>query len=469
MDSTLLAAAIGTVGGGLVTAGGAWLRVRSSVRTAARLVYAELTRDSAAVAYARFTGRWAPSALSRTAWDTHGAVIARRRSTAFFQAVHRGYEALEIVPVLAEESLDEELRERLVREPLTWLVRAIEELGKAAGISAEQIRAVTDRLDGRRTTRVERLTVLPHVRTGVVPLPLLERLATAGTAIWPDTGHVVCDAGQREEGFVAARRTGQNPTGDPAVDGAYEALHVISDFGHAVLGRDLPADGPLNLVVHYGESYSNAFWRGEDLYVGDGDGEIFGSFSGCVDLIAHEVWRGVPEMGRLGGAGESAALYASLCDVFAELIKQFGRGESAGEADWVVGAGVLAPKVNGVGLRSLKAPGTAYDDEVLGRDAQPSHMDGYVCDGPADINSGVPNHAFYLLATELGGHAWEHAGRIWWDALTGDGVHKGLLFADWARLTAAAAAARYGDSSREHRAVLAAWAAVGVPGSADAG
>ena len=63
----------------------------------------------------------------------------------------------------------------------------------------------------------------------------------------------------------------------------------------------------------------------------------------------------------------------------------------------------------------MKAPGTAYDDAVLGKDPQPAHMDDYVHttddNGGVHINSGIPNHAFYLAATELGGYAWEKAGR----------------------------------------------------------
>ena len=64
----------------------------------------------------------------------------------------------------------------------------------------------------------------------------------------------------------------------------------------------------------------------------------------------------------------------------------------------------------------MKAPGTAYDDPRLGgKDPQPAHMGDYVDttddNGGVHINSGIPNHAFYLAATALGGHSWEKAGR----------------------------------------------------------
>ena len=61
-----------------------------------------------------------------------------------------------------------------------------------------------------------------------------------------------------------------------------------------------------------------------------------------------------------------------MSDVFGSLVKQYTLGQTAAEADWLIGAGLLAPAVNGMALRSMKAPGTAYDDDVLGKDPQPA-------------------------------------------------------------------------------------------------
>ena len=48
----------------------------------------------------------------------------------------------------------------------------------------------------------------------------------------------------------------------------------------------------------------------------------------------------------------------------------------------------------------MKEPGTAYDDPILGKDPQPAHMRDYVVtledNGGVHINSGIPNHAFFL-------------------------------------------------------------------------
>ncbi len=116
----------------------------------------------------------------------------------------------------------------------------------------------------------------------------------------------------------------------------------------------------------------------------------------------------------------------------------------------------------------MKAPGTAYDDDVLGKDPQPATMDHYVKtsrdNGGVHINSGIPNHAFYLLATDLGGNAWERAGQIWYDTLTGGQLDKDAQFADFARLTVATARTKYGEGE-ELQALLKAWSQVGVPSS----
>ena len=54
----------------------------------------------------------------------------------------------------------------------------------------------------------------------------------------------------------------------------------------------------------------------------------------------------------------------------------------------------------------MKMPGTAYSDALLGQDPQPYHMDFYVNttddNGGVHINSGIPNHAFYLYCMLYG-------------------------------------------------------------------
>jgi Zn-dependent metalloprotease len=256
---------------------------------------------------------------------------------------------------------------------------------------------------------------------------------------------------------------------DETVNRAYDSLGRTFELYLKVYGRHSIDDFGLPLLasVHYGRDYNNAFWNGEQMVFGDGDGEIFLDFTLAIDVVGHELTHGVTQYtANLEYFGQSGALNESVSDVFGSLIKQYALGQNAAEADWLIGAGLLAPRVTGVALRSMKAPGTAYDDDVLGKDPQPAHMDDYVSgsqdNGGVHINSGIPNHAFYLVAEALGGNAWEQAGRIWYDTLTGGQLSQGADFAEFARLTAEAARQRFGEDGTEHRAVLDAWQQVGV-------
>ncbi|MFC4035551.1 M4 family metallopeptidase [Streptomyces polygonati] len=271
------------------------------------------------------------------------------------------------------------------------------------------------------------------------------------------------------------RTEGDKPSKDESVNRAYDGLGAtfetyLKAYGrHSIDGKDLP----LVASVHYLQGYNNAFWNGEQMVFGDGDGKIFLDFTIPVDVIGHELTHGVTQYtANLDYYGQSGALNESVSDVFGSLIKQYALGQSADQADWLIGAGLLAPGVNGQALRSMKEPGTAYDDDRLGKDPQPATMAGYVKgsqdNGGVHINSGIPNHAFYLLATALGGKAWEQAGLIWYDTLTGGSLSADAQFADFAAVTAASAKARYGEGS-QYNAVLDAWKAVGVTPAPAAG
>lgn len=264
------------------------------------------------------------------------------------------------------------------------------------------------------------------------------------------------------------RREGDDPTGDPAVDEAYDGLGATYRLFAEVFGRD-SIDGaglPLLATVHYGTDYDNAFWDGSQMVFGDGDGQVFGRFTASLSVIGHELTHGVTQYtAALAYQGQSGALNESISDVFGALVEQHDRGQSAVEASWLIGEGLFTDQVEGRALRSMRAPGTAYDDDVLGRDPQPAHMDDYIDTttdyGGVHLNSGIPNRAFYLAAATLAGHAWETAGPIWYDAMMGD-LAAEATFADFAAATAAAAIARHGDRSPEHLAVVEGWSTVGV-------
>jgi Zn-dependent metalloprotease len=265
------------------------------------------------------------------------------------------------------------------------------------------------------------------------------------------------------------RREGDPAVPDESVNQAYDGTGATWTMLKECFGRD-SIDGagrPLNSTVHFDHGYANAFWDGAQMVFGDGDGEIFGDFTRSIDVTGHELTHGLTQYeAGLVYEGQSGALSESLSDVFGSLAKQHHLGQSAAEADWLIGAELFRPGVSGVALRSMKAPGTAYDDPRLGHDPQPSHMSSYVetadDHGGVHLNSGIPNHAFYLLATGLGGNAWDQAGQIWYVTLTSGTLTPTTTFADFAKATHRTATTLYGTDSPEASAVTTAWQSVGV-------
>lgn len=264
------------------------------------------------------------------------------------------------------------------------------------------------------------------------------------------------------------RAEGEARSKDRSVNEAYDYAGATYDFFRTIFSRNSIDDRGMRLdaSVHYSTDYDNAFWNGLQMVYGDGDGALFERFTKCLDVVGHELTHGVTQFeAGLEYQDQPGALNESMSDVFGTLVKQWKLKQDATEADWLIGAGLFTKQVNGVALRSLKAPGTAYDDPQIGRDPQPAHMKdlyhGKDDNGGVHINSGIPNHAFYLAATTLGGNAWDEAGRIWYEALT-TRLRPTSDFAAAAKATIDAARQLYGSTSEEQAAVTDAWAAVGV-------
>jgi Zn-dependent metalloprotease len=286
---------------------------------------------------------------------------------------------------------------------------------------------------------------------------------------------IVYDAknGSQLPGTVV-RQEGDKPVSDVAVNEAYDGSGVTYDLYFKAYGRNSIDNQGMRLdsTVHYQKGYDNAFWNGSQMVYGDGDEDqpeanrLFNRFTASIDVIGHELTHGVTQFeASLVYWDQPGALNESFSDVFGSLVKQYQRKETADQANWIIGEGLFTSNVNGVGIRSMKAPGTAYDDPVLGKDPQPAHMDNYVKtiedNGGVHINSGIPNHAFYVVATEIGGFAWEKAGQIWYKTLT-EKLTERSSFQDAADLTYAAAGELYGSGSVEQNAVKTGWAEVGI-------
>ncbi|MEV8250093.1 M4 family metallopeptidase [Microbacterium sp. NPDC076768] len=257
---------------------------------------------------------------------------------------------------------------------------------------------------------------------------------------------------------------------DATANAAFEGLGATFEMLLAAFGRNSlnDAGAPLNATVHYGVDYDNAFWDGERMVFGDGDGEVFRGFAESLTVIGHELAHGlVQNTANLEYQGQPGALNESVADVFGALTEQYTLGQTADQASWLIGSEIFTEAVEGAALRSMIAPGTAYDDDELGKDPQPDHMSGFVRttedNGGVHLNSGIPNRAFALFARDLGGKAWERAGTVWYRALTGE-LSSTATFIDFADATVAAARAIDESTAAAARR---AWTTVGVYGEQD--
>lgn len=264
------------------------------------------------------------------------------------------------------------------------------------------------------------------------------------------------------------RTEGSPKCKDAAVNEAYNGSGATYDLFARIYSRNSIDDRGMRLdsTVHYGRGYDNAFWNGRQMVFGDGDGRIFRCFTRSLDVIGHELCHGVIQHAAdLQYRDQAGALNESIADVFGSLVKQYRLRQTAEEADWLIGSDLFMPGVGARGLRSLKEPGAAYDDPVLGKDPQPGHMRDYVRtpedNGGVHLNSGIPNRAFYELASRLKGFAWEKAGRIWYATLTAR-LRPNSNFRDAVNMTVQSAGEIFGKNSREQKATREAWAEVGL-------
>jgi subtilisin len=264
------------------------------------------------------------------------------------------------------------------------------------------------------------------------------------------------------------RSENDQPVADTAVNQAFDHAGTSWKFFNQVFGRESVNNNGRTLVssVHYSQNYDNAFWDGNQMVYGDGDGRIFQDFTNSLEVIAHELTHGVTQFSaQLPYQNEQGALNESFSDVFGSLVKQWSLGQTADEADWLIGAGILAPGIKGRALRDMANPGTAFDDPVLGKDEQPGHMKDYVQttddDGGVHINSGIPNRAFVLAAKAIGGRAWDVTGKIWYVTLT-ERLTSTADFRKCAEQTISVARDLFASDPSIAQKVAEAWVSVGV-------
>jgi Zn-dependent metalloprotease len=216
----------------------------------------------------------------------------------------------------------------------------------------------------------------------------------------------------------------------------------------------------INSIVHVtenGKSMDNAFWNGSVMCYGDGN-VSYKPLAGGLDVAAHEMTHGVTQYSaNLEYQNQSGALNESWSDVFGALVDTL---------NWTMGE-LIIKDFNSFptgALRDLKdphnggTPGSASWQPAKMSEFQQLSNDQNGDNGGVHINSGIPNHAFYVAASSIGRNK---AGQIWYRALTVY-LTRTSQFIDARIATEKAATDLYGASSNELQAVKSAWDTVEV-------
>lgn len=182
---------------------------------------------------------------------------------------------------------------------------------------------------------------------------------------------------------------------DKAVNEAFNNVGTVLDFYKEHFKWNSIDNKGADVVstVHFGKSYENAcrfsssssadaapnvppVWDPQRYQMVFGDGDDFlNNFTGCIDVIGHELTHAVTDhTSPLDYWGMPGALNEHVSDVFGIMVKQKVQDENAKNADWLVGEDCILPGVKGTALRSMKAPGKAYDDPRFVRTFAPLVM-----------------------------------------------------------------------------------------------
>ncbi len=210
----------------------------------------------------------------------------------------------------------------------------------------------------------------------------------------------------------------------------------------------------INVADDDGSSMGNAFWNGQAMFYGNGDG-AFQPLARGLDVAGHEMTHGVVEStANLTYVGESGALNESFADIFGAMIDR---------DDWKIGEDVVKTSAFPSGaLRDMQDPHNGAATNDFNRGWQPRHYDeryrGTEDNGGVHINSGIPNWAFFKFATAVGK---DKAEKVYYRALT-NYLTKSSQFVDCRIAVIKAATDLYGTA--EVNAAKTAFDQVGILG-----
>lgn len=204
------------------------------------------------------------------------------------------------------------------------------------------------------------------------------------------------------------------------------------------------------------QGLDNAFWNGQELVFGDG-GMISYNWAFSLDFMTHEICHAITSSSaNLVYQFQSGALNESFSDMY---------GVTQDDDDWLMGDTIIKQEVYiSPGLRDLSNPNQAVQAGDYFHGWQPAHMNEYQNltaaqdNGGVHINSGIPNFAYFKLASAIGrAKAIQIMHRTLTMYLT-----RNSEFTDFRAAAEKAAADLHGAGSAEQNAVSTACAAVGI-------
>ena len=250
---------------------------------------------------------------------------------------------------------------------------------------------------------------------------------------------------------------------DATAKRAFVEATGVAEFYQTVFGRNSVDNAGKTLAssVHFSVNYNNAFWNGNQMTYGDGDGNIFIDFTNSNDVIAHELTHGVTQFSaQLAYANEAGGLNESMSDVFGSMYRQWRGKQTVDKADWLIGKDIMGPGAIAKGFTCLRDMSSPADKHCLA--AQPTKFSQYKNGMDPHYSSGIPNFAFYKAATAIGGKSWEKTGKIWYQALTGFAPQPNMKMSVFAKRTRTLAKSLFAGDPLVFGAVDKAWTAVGL-------
>jgi len=254
---------------------------------------------------------------------------------------------------------------------------------------------------------------------------------------------------------------------DQAATDAHWGAEKTYDYFFNQHGRNSINNAGFKLLsfVHYQTNYQNAFWDGQRMTYGDGNGTSTKIFT-ALDVCGHEITHGLTSnTGNLIYSNESGAINESYSDIFGTSIENFARPTNW---NWKIGEDLIAA-TNGA-LRRMDNPNAYGDPDTYGGQ---NYYTGTADNGGVHTNSGVNNYWYYLLVTggsgtndlsnafSVTGLGFTNASKIAFRALT---VYftPSTNYAAARLLTIQAAKDLFGACSNEVIQTTRAWYAVGV-------